>query len=194
MSLSWADIEDEEDEKLELEKKYIEKNLEHHVVPLVVSSMSVGGKSGTPVKNIINEKDVDDGWRVVKKKKKRNNNNKCYTCNPRRKVNEHLIDTIDGVAFHHDLCNRDDIIIASPDRHFSSFSEVSKFDIGKIFMSIHKFCVNWKIEDYSVEYNQGDWQKMTHFHVKIKTYRLIVKRMKGDHFLLIKKQKEYNLK
>lgn len=116
---------------------------------------------------------------------------KCYTCHPRKKVLDHTIQNVNGVSFHHDMCNRN-MIIATPNNHYTSIGEVPSEEIGLLFYEIDRFCRNWNICDYSVSYHQGSWQTHKHFHVKLKTYEHIVKRMRGDHFRMLSLQKEYN--
>jgi hypothetical protein len=124
-------------------------------------------------------------------KKKNKKNKKCYTCFPRRKIIEHIILDTGICQFHHDICNRNMLII-TPVRHFSNLSEALPNEISLIFHDISNFCVNWNIIDYSITFNQGDWQSHTHFHIKLKTHENTIKRMRGDHFRLVKLQKEYN--
>lgn len=128
-----------------------------------------------------------DEWSVVKKKK----NAKCYTCYPRKKVLEHIIQKDEHVSFHHDLCNRN-IIVVTPMKHFSSIDKASDFIICKMFRYIHKFCYDWGISDYSVSYSQGEWQNHEHFHLKIKTHETIIKRMRNSHWRRQKMLKERN--
>lgn len=116
-------------------------------------------------------------WKVVSHKRK----GKCYTCHPRKKVTDHIISTNNGITFHHDMCNRN-VIVATPKRHYSTFEKCSPKEVGDIFKEIYKFCNFWNIEDYSVIYNQGEWQTHDHFHVKIKTHENIVNRLRKDHF------------
>lgn len=115
---------------------------------------------------------------------------RCYTCNPRKKVREHIISNSNGVTFHHDMCNRN-IIVVTPDRHYLTFDEVGDVEIGTIFREINKFCSDWNIVDYSVTYNQGSWQTHKHFHLKIKSYDNIITRMRGDHFRMLSLTKKY---
>lgn len=139
-------------------------------------------------KEKIKERPHDYTWKMVNKKKKKG---KCYTCNPRRKVSEHIIQVIDDVTFHHDMCNRN-IIVATHKKHFESFENIDIDIIGTIFKAIHKFCVFWSLKDYSVMYNQGSWKNHDHFHIKIKTHENVIKRMRGDHWERIKLEKIYN--
>lgn len=115
---------------------------------------------------------------------------RCYTCNPRRKVREHIISNSNGITFHHDMCNRN-IIVATPDRHYLGLGDLPREEIGTIFNEISKFCSDWNIVDYSVSYNQGSWQTHKHFHVKIKSYDNIITRMRGDHFRMLSLTKKY---
>jgi hypothetical protein len=123
-------------------------------------------------------------------KRKNKKNKKCYTCFPRRKIIEHIIIDTGVCQFHHDICNRNMLII-TPLRHFSSLSEAFPNEMSAIFNDISNFCINWNITDYSITINQGDWQTHTHFHIKLKTHENTINRMRGDHFRLIKMQKEY---
>lgn len=123
-------------------------------------------------------KSNEQKWQIVQKNKKKA---KCYTCFPRKKVLEHVIQKDQFTTFHHDMCNRN-IIVVTPNKHFSNLEYVTDDNIGKLFKAVHKFCKDWNIKDYSVIYNQGDWQTHSHFHLKIKTHDNIIKRLKGDHW------------
>lgn len=129
----------------------------------------------------------------VSSRKSSSQKGKCYTCYPRRKVIEHIIQNQKGITFHHDMCNRN-MIIVTPNDHYSSFMDIPSEKIGVIFKEIDSFCRNWNIEDYNVVYNQGNWQTHKHFHLKIRTYENIVKRMRGDHFRMVALQKIYQNK
>lgn len=126
-------------------------------------------------------------------KKTRSQKGKCYTCFPRKKVLEHIIQNENGVTFHHDMCNRN-MIIVTPNKHYLTFEEIPPEEIGTLFREIHLFCKSWNIVDYNVNYNQGKWQTHKHFHLKIKSYDTIIKRMRGDHFRMVSLQKKYDVK
>lgn len=127
---------------------------------------------------------------VKETKNNRSQKGKCYTCYPRRKVIEHIIQNENGVTFHHDMCSRN-MIIVTPNNHYSTFSDVPNDEIGIIFKEIDNFCRGWNIIDYNINYNQGEWQTHKHFHLKIKTYDNTIKRMKGDHFRMVALEKKY---
>ena len=126
----------------------------------------------------------------ILKKTPRSQKGKCYTCYPRKKVLEHIIQNKNGVTFHHDMCTRN-MIIVTPNNHYSTFNDIPVDEIGTIFREIDLFCRGWNICDYNVNYNQGDWQTHKHFHLKIKTYDKTIKRMKGDHFKMVALEKKY---
>lgn len=137
--------------------------------------------------NLNENKESNNDWKFVTKKKR----SKCYTCFPRRKVMEHIIEKNEHVSFHHDLCNRN-IIVVTPNKHFNNFTNVDPKIISDLFLCTHKFCLDWNIKDYSVTYSQGDWQTHEHFHLKIKTYENTIKRLRGDHWRRQKILKERN--
>jgi hypothetical protein len=140
-------------------------------------------------KNKNTKKNKAEEWQVVNNKNRRKNSNKCYTCFPRKKVTEHIIQKIDNVTFHHDMCNRN-IIVATPYKCYSNIDNKSNNnDIGRMFKSVGEFCKNWNIKDYSVTYNQGIWQTHKHFHIKIKTHDYIINRMRNDHFRFLTYEK-----
>lgn len=125
-----------------------------------------------------------------------NNNNRkqrCYTCRPRRKVSDHIIADTGRNEFHHDLCNRD-LVIVTPKRHFSTIEEALPGDLECMLFEISKWCTDWNIDDYSVSFNQGKWQTHSHFHMKIRISNKIITRMRGDHFRLIKLKRAYREK
>jgi hypothetical protein len=140
-------------------------------------------------KEILRNISKNKGWEVVRKRNNpKRTSKKCYTCYPRKKVKAHIIQEIDDITFHHDMCNRN-IIVVTPRKHFSNMSSCENID--EIFRNISKFCEFWKIEDYNVSYNQGNWQTNKHFHLKIKTHENVIKRMRGDHFVRKGMEKRY---
>lgn len=134
----------------------------------------------------------DNKWIEVKKKNKNKKKSRCYTCFPRKKVSEHIIQKNKYTTFHHDMCNRN-IIVATPNKHFSGFVGIGDNIIGTLFKDVDKFCKDWNINDYSVTYNQGEWQTHSHFHLKIKTHDHVIKRLRGDHWRRQKIIKERQL-
>lgn len=106
---------------------------------------------------------------------------RCYTCNPRKKVNDHIIEKKENVTFHHDMCNRN-IIVVTPNKHYNSLKNEVSADVGDLFKMVDIFCRDWNIVDYAVSYNQGSWQNHPHFHLKIKTHDSVINRMRGDHW------------
>lgn len=130
---------------------------------------------------------------VSEDKKTRSQKGKCYTCFPRKKVLEHIIQNKNGVTFHHDMCNRN-MVIVTPNNHYLTFEEIEPEEIGTLFREIHDFCKCWNITDYNINYNQGQWQTHKHFHIKIKSYDSLIKRMRGDHFRMVALQKKYQTK
>jgi len=116
---------------------------------------------------------------------------RCYTCKPRGKVKMHIISTINGYSFHHDMNHRPAIIM-TPIKHIRTIEEIQ--DIPEMLKTIKEFCTFWNIDDYQVSYNCGGWQKNEHFHIKIRIYDKTANRMRGDHFRLIKSERERNPK
>lgn len=140
------------------------------------------------LQNIQESKKQED---IKQKAKKYSNSKVCYTCKPRKKILEHIIEKNEIVTFHHDICGRN-MIIMTPNEHFSSLDKsIDSYYIGELFKQVTNFCLKWNITDYSTTFNQGNWQNHSHFHIKIKTYENIIKRMRGDHFRLLNLQKEY---
>lgn len=127
----------------------------------------------------------------IKTPKTRSRKGKCYTCHPRKKVKEHIIRDQNGITFHHDMCNRN-MVIVTPNRHYLTFQDIPLDEVGIIFKEIDEFCRSWNIIDYNVNYNQGEWQTHKHFHLKIKSYDTVIRRMRGDHFRMLALQKKYN--
>ena len=128
----------------------------------------------------------------VEDKKNKKSRKKCYTCKPRGKVLKHIIEGTgcDNVVFHFDLHKRP-IILVTPKTHYETLYEIPHEEIINIFMSIRTFCDFWKIKDYQISFNNGNWQTHSHFHIKIKMNEKIINRLRRDHFRLVSLNNNY---
>jgi len=125
-----------------------------------------------------------------KRKSKQNTERRCYSCHPRNSLLRYFILQKNDVKFHFDI-KQTNCIIAIPKRHFQSLSESSNEEMGNLLMTIESFCQDWKIKDYNIFFNQGNWQNHQHFCVKIRTYQNQVERMRKLHFEYLKLQQIY---
>jgi hypothetical protein len=127
-----------------------------------------------------------------KQPKKKKKNGKCYTCFPERKVLKHIIkpNIDENVIFHHDMWNRN-MIIVTPKKHYRNIEDFPEGELTIFFTTIKKFCNQWNLDDYSLTFNHGEWKSHDHFHVKIKILEKVANRLRGDHFRLLKRFKEY---
>jgi hypothetical protein len=127
-----------------------------------------------------------------KETKKKGRSNYCYTCKPRGKVQKHIIERseLKQIVFHFDLHKRP-LILVTPIKHYNTINEIPGPEIVSLFEGIRVFCDEWNIKDYQVSFNNGEWQTHSHFHIKIKTNEKIVNRLRRDHFLRLKLQKNY---
>ena len=126
------------------------------------------------------------------KKNNKGGKKKCYTCKPRGKVLKHIIDGTGckDFVFHFDLHKRP-IILITPSKHYENIYQIPHADIIEMLRSIEIFCDFWKIKDYQVSYNNGNWQTHTHFHIKIKANEKIINRLRRDHFQMKKLNNNY---
>lgn len=115
---------------------------------------------------------------------------RCYTCKPRGKVKQHVINETTSFLFHHDMHKRP-VILVTPKRHISLINELTNEEHEELFKEIREFTKFWNIDDYQISYNVGNWQKHNHFHVKIKISEKIANRMRRDHFERIKLDSRY---
>lgn len=109
----------------------------------------------------------------------------CYTCTPRRKVEQSIILESNGLRIFHDLNNRN-LLILTPIHHYETLDDFREGELETFFRGVHAFCVSWGIEDYAVTFNQGSWKSHPHFHAKLKTEASTVQRMRGTHFKRIR--------
>jgi len=128
----------------------------------------------------------DNIQKPIKKKK-----SKCYTCFPERKVLKHIIKEIDDMTFHHDMHNRN-MIIVTPKKHYNTLKDFLDTELVSFFRNIDEFCAHWNLNDYSLSFNHGEWQTHDHFHAKIKILEKTANRMRGDHFRLYKLMRTYD--
>ena len=126
------------------------------------------------------------------KTSKKKSSKRCYTCNPRGKVLKHIIKKEESITFHHDLWNRPYVIV-TPNRHYSNLRDCSDKELIELFRGIETFCSFWNIKDYSLLYNNEGWSNTSHFHIKIKASENFIRRMKQDHFNILKRSKEYRI-
>ena len=115
---------------------------------------------------------------------------KCYTCNPKKYVKNHIFYSEGIFNFHFDLTNRP-LIIITPNKHVEITVELSKDEIYEMFIVIDKFCNDRNIEDYQLVTNMGAWKTHKHLHWKLKINEDVCFRMKQDHFKLLKLEKNY---
>jgi hypothetical protein len=118
--------------------------------------------------------------------------NRCYTCKPRGKVKKHIIGKsfCGNFVFHHDMNHRP-IIILTPIEHISKIDDMTPELLKKMFEAIYVFCGFWKLKDYQVSYNAGQWKINDHFHIKIRIPEKIIKIMRADHFKRIQLEDNY---
>ena len=130
--------------------------------------------------------------RKTKKKDKR-----CYTCKPRGKVKNHVINTSSSglFTFHHDMHKRP-VIIITPVEHVEQIQELGSESQLDLFKSVGEFCELWNINDYQITINVGRWQTENHphLHCKIKIPEKMANRMRRDHFEKLKMEKRYENK
>ena len=129
---------------------------------------------------------------VNNKKQKPKKKKICYTCKPRGKILKHIIQDskLKEITFHFDMHKRP-IILCTPHKHYVNFDDMSKDEFYNMLIGIREFCIDWNIEDYTLSWNVGNWQKNDHFHVKIKGCEKIVNRMVRDHFKRLRLEKNY---
>ena len=115
---------------------------------------------------------------------------KCYTCNPKKYVKNHIFYSEGIFNFHFDLTNRP-LIIITPNKHVETTLDLSKDEIYEMFVIVDKFCKDRNIKDYQLITNMGEWKSHKHLHWKLKVNEDTCFRMKQDHFKLIKLEKNY---
>lgn len=115
---------------------------------------------------------------------------RCYTCKPRGKVKKHIISTIRGFAFHHDMHKRP-VILVTPKQHYQSIEQMSPDQMFQLFGAIGEFCSFWNIKDYQVSWNCGAWKTHEHLHIKIKTHDRTINQLRRDHFQRLRLEKNY---
>jgi len=119
------------------------------------------------------------------------NQKKCYTCNPRGTLKEHIISENHDFAFNHDLFRRPLIIITTK-KHYHTIYEIPDNLKLKLFEDIRMFVDFWNLaKNYQLMINNGDSQTHHHFHIKMKIDPAVVNRMRRDHFTRINLQKSY---
>lgn len=125
-------------------------------------------------------------------REKNKKSGKCYTCKPRGKVLNHIIQGVgnDNVVFHFDLHKRP-LILLTPKKHYETIYEIPSNELCEMIESIKVFCEFWKIDDYQILFNNGKWQTHPHFHIKIKMNEKIINRLRRDHFKIKKLQNNY---
>lgn len=217
-SLSWADMEDEENEinsnhLSHLSFSYLDKlgeQIDHRsreggfAAPNPVG----GGKQkeiGTPINQIVGPKGCtpaqpsEEGsvdsvpkrrWETISRKKKRKN--KCFICNKQRKhINEHFILEKNNIVFYHDMCGRP-MILAFPLRHITNFKDNDSTFIGNMFRTIEEFCNELELSnDCSLVY---DFNHSEHLKIKIKVNEHKIKDIRDHHFKIKQIEKIENQK
>uniref|UniRef100_A0A6C0I881 HIT domain-containing protein n=1 Tax=viral metagenome TaxID=1070528 RepID=A0A6C0I881_9ZZZZ len=117
---------------------------------------------------------------------------KCYSCNPRGTLKEHIISQTDHFVFNHDLFKRPLIIITSR-IHYHTIHDIPDTVKLQLFEDIKMFVNFWNLNtNYQLMLNNGDSQTHHHFHIKMKINEQVANRMRRDHFTRINLQKNYN--
>jgi len=116
--------------------------------------------------------------------------NKCYTCKPRGTLKEHIISQTDEYIFNHDIFRRP-IIIITTKKHYHTIYDIPDSIKLKLFEDIRQFTEFWNLGNYQLMFNNGDYQKHYHFHVKMKINDSVANRMRRDHFTRINLEKSY---
>ena len=162
--MDWYDLA-MQDEEEEAEKNKVKKNMSF------ADKVRVGINSKPKINKIIKKK-------------------KCDTCNPRKHMKKHTIETINGIKFHHDMCYRS-LIIVTPDEHFTKIKEKDSEYIGKMFKTISEFCNDWGLDKYTVMWDFKETGN-DHFKIKIKASDDKITRIRDTHFKVIKMEKIRN--
>jgi len=117
--------------------------------------------------------------------------NNCYSCKPRGTLKEHIISQSDDYVFNHDIFRRPLIIITTK-KHYHTIDDIPDHLKLKLFSEIRVFCEFWNLKNnYQLMFNNGDYQKHNHFHVKMKINDSVANRMRRDHFTRINLEKSY---
>ena len=115
----------------------------------------------------------------------------CYSCKPRGTLKEHIISQSDDYVFNHDIF-RSPLIIITTKKHYHTIDDIPDHLKLKLFNEIRVFCEFWNLKNnYQLMFNNGDYQKHHHFHVKMKINDSIANRMRRDHFTRINLEKSY---
>ena len=116
---------------------------------------------------------------------------KCYSCNPRGTLKDHIISQSNDFVFNHDLFRRPLIIITTK-KHYHTIYEIPDYLKLKLFEDIRLFVDFWNLkQNYQLMINNGDSQTHHHFHIKMKINDPVAKRMRRDHFTRINLEKSY---
>jgi len=119
------------------------------------------------------------------------NNKKCYSCNPRGTLKEHIISSTDDFVFNHDMFRRPLIIITTKQHYHTIYDFPDHLKI-KLFDDIRLFVDFWNLnKNYQLMINNGNSQTHHHFHIKMKIDEAVANRMRRDHFTRITLEKNY---
>lgn len=164
-------------------------NLEEYLVPGVVENVKMIRPSDININE--NNMFIPFSNKPKKPKGKKVNTNKCYTCNPRGTLKEHIISQTNDFVFNHDMFKRPLIIITTIP-HYHTIYDVPDHLKIKLFEDIRCFVEFWNLSnDYQLQINNGDAQTHHHFHAKLKINESVANRMRRDHFARINLQKTY---
>jgi hypothetical protein len=117
---------------------------------------------------------------------------KCYSCNPRGTLKEHIISQNEDFVFNHDMFRRP-LIIITTQKHYHTIYEMPDNLKLKLFIDIKTFVEFWNLDiNYQLMINNGESQKHHHFHIKMKIDEQVINRMRRDHFTRINLEKQYS--
>lgn len=100
-------------------------------------------------------------------KKHYNTEEGCHTCKKPNYILKNILFEDDLVTLHKDLKRRP-FIICTPIKHYHLVNDVPSETLYRMFDIIKNYMDTNNINGYSILFNNGNWQRHHHFHIKVK--------------------------
>jgi hypothetical protein len=104
----------------------------------------------------------------------------CYTCNPRGRIRELIIEDMPSGRFNFDLQNRP-LLIFTTAQHWPTVQDMPAEELKRCFQDIASFMARINLVDYQIQINFGHWSNHRHAHLKVRADEQSILTLRFDH-------------
>lgn len=104
----------------------------------------------------------------------------CYTCSPRGRIRELIIEDTPSGRFNFDLKNRP-LLIFTTAQHWPTVLDMPAEELKRCFQDIAAFMARINLADYQIQINFGRWSNHRHAHLKVRADEQSILTLRFDH-------------